>query len=433
MFKRPKNLQVAIIGLGYVGLPLALAFSRKYETIGFDINENRISDLKLGFDETHEVAENELLQSNITFTSSSKKIEGCNVYIITVPTPVTEDNTPDFSYLIKATEMVAANIRNNDVVIYESTVYPGATEEICAPIIEEKTGLSYACNEATSSSSSFYLGYSPERINPGDKDHRLEDIVKVTSGSTESVCDFVDELYGSIIPAGTFKVSSIKIAEAAKVIENTQRDVNIALINELAVLFDKLELDTEEILQAAGTKWNFLPFRPGLVGGHCIGVDPYYLTYKASQINHNPEIILAGRKINDDMAGYMAGRVIRLMLKSEIDVIGSRILVMGIAFKENCPDTRNSKVIDLIKALNDSKARVDVIDPLVNQEVPVTNKDLIFTESPEFSKYDCIILAVPHFEFIKMGAENIRKYGKKKHVFFDLKYAFDSSETDGRL
>lgn len=426
--------EIAIIGLGYVGLPLATEFGKRQNVVGFDINASRIIELKSKLDRTGEVSSEELNESKyLRLTSSINDIQHCNIFIITVPTPIDEHNNPDLSPLISASSMVGDILKSGDIVIYESTVYPGATEEICAPILAEKSGLKYATQTMPEGSDVFFLGYSPERINPGDKHHGVTDIVKVTSGSTPEVAELIDQLYGSIITAGTYKAVSIEIAEAAKVIENTQRDVNIALINELAMLFDKLELDTEAVLKAAGTKWNFLPFRPGLVGGHCIGVDPYYLTHKARQVGYDPKMILAGRSINDTMASYAADRIIRLMLKNSINVIGARILVLGLTFKENCSDTRNSKVVDMVNMLLDAQAKVDVYDPHVDAQKVPPNMQARFTSQPEQKIYDCIVLAVSHSALIEMGVEQIRHFGKEKHVLFDLKYAFNASETDGRL
>ena len=426
--------KIAIIGLGYVGLPLALAFSQKFSVTGFDVNPERIAELKSCRDKTLEVSEAELRNSNIVlFTSEVTDIADCEIYIVTVPTPITEDKKPDLDPLKAASSLVGQLLSPNNVVIFESTVYPGATEDVCAPILEEKSGLKYA-NEATLQTERvFYLGYSPERINPGDRKHRLQDIVKVTSGSTAEAANFVDDLYSSVVTAGTHKAKSIKTAEAAKVIENTQRDLNIALINELAVLFDKMELDTEAILEAARTKWNFLPFRPGLVGGHCIGVDPYYLTYKAQEIGYSPEVILAGRRINDSMSRFVVDKIISLMSEKNIDVKNSKILVLGLAFKENCPDMRNSKVIEMVNALSDYDAILDVFDPLVEPSKVPDNLKGNFIVEPNSNSYDCVILAVLHDILLSLGAEKIRAFGKTKHIFFDLKYGFDIGESDGRI
>lgn len=427
-------MNIAVIGMGYVGLPLAAEFSKKFNTIGFDINNTRIDELQNGFDRTKELSADELKSyQNLKFTGKLEDIAYCNIFIVTVPTPIDADNKPDLHPLISATNMVGDLLHAGDIVIYESTVFPGASEEVCVPILEQKSGLKYAPNASNEDEEVFHLGYSPERINPGDKEHRVTDIVKVTSGSTPEIAEFIDKLYGEVITAGTYKAESIKVAEAAKVIENTQRDVNIALVNELAVLFEKLNLDTEAVLNAAGTKWNFLPFRPGLVGGHCIGVDPYYLTYKAQQVGHNPEMILAGRRINDHMSQYTANRIISLMASHDIEVGHAKILVLGITFKENCPDTRNSKVVDMVNALSKINANIDIFDPRVSaDDLPAEFQDKL-VEAPENSYYDCIVLAVKHAEFLEPGIEKIRAFGKPGHVFFDLKYGFDASQSDGRL
>ena len=429
-----ENLKLAVIGLGYVGLPLAAEFAKLRSVVGFDINKNRIEELRKGYDSTHELNVTELSQAKgLKFSHDIKDLVNCNCYIITVPTPVDNFNQPDISALLSASSLVGDVLSKGNIVIYESTVYPGATEDECGPVLAERSGLSYATSTMPARSNVFYLGYSPERINPGDKIHRIRDIVKVTSGSTPEISDLIDKLYASIIPAGTYKANSIRVAEAAKVIENIQRDVNIALINELTVIFERLGINTEEVLQAAGTKWNFLPFRPGLVGGHCIGVDPYYLTHKAQQIGYNPEMILAGRRINDAMANYAAERIIKLMLRKDINVLGSRILILGITFKENCPDTRNSKVFDMIDALYDYKCNIDMYDPWVDKKVLPRKLQGKFVSTPEIGKYDAIVLAVGHDEFVNQGAFYLRRYGKATHVFFDLKYAFDALETDERL
>ena len=428
------KINIAIIGLGYVGMPLAAEFSKKYTVIGFDIDEKRISELKQGDDTTGELAASDFLQNkNLSFTSSIDETKNANVFIITVPTPVDDNNNPEFAFLEAASELVGKVLEKNDIVIYESTVFPGATEEICVPILEKISSLRCAFYDEIDSTDVFYVGYSPERVNPGASAHKLSEIVKLTSGSTPKIADFIDQLYKSIITAGTYKTSSIKIAEAAKVIENTQRDVNIALINEFAILFNKLNLDTKEILLAAETKWNFLSFRPGLVGGHCIGVDPYYLTYKAKEIGYTPEMILAGRRINDDMSQYASERIISLMSSAGIHVIGSNILILGFTFKENCPDIRNSKVLDLVNHLLACNANVDVFDPQVTQKREAIHTDGCIITAPQKNTYDCIVLAVNHSEFIAMGADRIREFGKAKHVFFDLKYGFDVSQSDGRL
>jgi UDP-N-acetyl-D-galactosamine dehydrogenase len=420
------DTRLAIIGLGYVGLPLAAEFGRHMKVTGFDINQARINELESGIDHTLEVSEQELAEaSGLEFTSSLEQLRSCNVYIVTVPTPIDKSKNPDLTPLISASSMLGEVIGKDDIVIYESTVYPGATEEVCVPIMERLSGLKF--------NQDFFAGYSPERINPGDKQHRVTTIKKVTSGSTPEVADFVDELYRRIITAGTHKASSIRVAEAAKVIENTQRDVNIALINELAIIFNKLGIDTEEVLLAAGTKWNFLPFRPGLVGGHCIGVDPYYLTHKAQEIGYNPEIILAGRRLNDNMGAYVVARIIKLMLKKRVHISGSNILILGLTFKENCPDLRNTRVIDIINEFRDYGANVDVFDPWVNKDEAVHEYHIRPIEAPAAGQYDAVILAVRHDEFVELGVERIREYGKPVHVLYDIKYVFPADEVDGRL
>ena len=430
----PEQYDIAIIGLGYVGLPLATAFGAKYSVTGFDINEQRISELQKGEDATGEVSSDEFdAAAGLRFTGSISDISKCNIFIITVPTPIDGENNPDLTPLISASTLVGKILKEGDIVIYESTVFPGATEEVCVPLLEHHSGLTFANEENSSDTGVFYAGYSPERINPGDKLHRVTDIVKVTSGSTPEVAEFIDKLYGSVIVAGTYRAESVRTAEAAKVIENIQRDVNIALINELAILFDKLDLDTEAVLNAAGTKWNFLPFRPGLVGGHCIGVDPYYLTHKAEQIGHHPEIILAGRRINNQMSQYACDRIIALMLSHKIEVVGAKILVLGLTFKENCPDTRNSKVVDLVNSLVACNADVNVYDPHVKPEEVPADVNGHFISAPEKAHYDCIVLAVSHSDFISMGVEKIREFGREKHVLFDMKYAFEKGSSDARL
>ena len=419
--------RIAIIGLGYVGLPLAVEFGKKYPVTGFDIKPSRIDELKAGRDRTREVAPAELAEARyLDFTSDPEQLRGCNVFIVTVPTPVDKALRPDLTSLIRASETVGKVMPKDAIVIYESTVYPGATEEICVPLLEQHSGLGFNRN--------FFAGYSPERINPGDKQHRLPDIRKVTSGSTPEVADFVDALYRSIITAGTHKASSIKVAEAAKVIENTQRDLNIALMNELALIFHRLGIDTLEVLEAAGSKWNFLPFRPGLVGGHCIGVDPYYLTHKAQQIGYHPEVILAGRRINDSMAGHVADEVIKLMTRRKIQVVDARILVLGLTFKESCPDLRNTKVIDIVRELAGYHAQVDIYDPWIDvaeaeHEYQVTP----LKDKPQASTYDAIILAVAHPEFLQLGAAGIHALGKPGHVLYDVKSSLGKTEADGRL
>ena len=423
MITHPK---IGIVGLGYVGLPLAVAFSKNFNVIGLDISEFRIAELKSGIDSTLEV-EGHSLKGNkkISFTCNVNDLSTCNYIIITVPTPVDSNNLPDLSPLVSASRTIGSILQKNVTVIYESTVYPGATEEICVPILELESGLKF--------NKDFFVGYSPERINPGDKHHRIENIVKVTSGSNPEIAKKIDELYASIILAGTHKASSIKVAEAAKVIENTQRDVNIALVNELSIIFNSLEIDTEEVLNAAGTKWNFLPFRPGLVGGHCIGVDPYYLTYKSEQVGYNPEIILAGRKLNDSMGVYIADQLILKMVQRSIEVKSSKVLIMGLTFKENCPDTRNTKVIDIISALSKKVALVDCYDPWVDKELVREQYKINQISLPSEDNYDAIILAVAHSKFEDLGIVNIRKFGKSSHVIYDLKYLFSKEKSDLRL
>ena len=428
------DLSLAVVGLGYVGLPLAVEFSRFRHVIAYDNDAIRIDELSCKIDRTNEVSEKEIESAyGLELTCESRDLEGCNCYIVAVPTPIDRLNEPDLSSLLSASEMLGKMLSPGDLVIFESTVYPGVTEEFCSPILAKHSGLTCASKTMPPGSDVFYLGYSPERVNPGDKCHRLTQIVKVTSGSTPEIADLVDDLYASIIKAGTHRAPSIKVAEAAKVIENTQRDVNIALINELAVIFKKLGIDTNDILEAAGTKWNFLQFYPGLVGGHCIGVDPFYLTYKARQLGHHPEIILAGRRINDHMASYVAEQVIKLMQFNRIFVQNSRILVLGLTFKENCPDTRNSKVVDLVNAFAKSCHQVDVYDPLVRAEAGCSGLNGTLVDSPAESMYDAIVLAVPHNYFIASGPKNIRRYGKPNHVFFDMKSVFPASASDGRL
>ena len=426
--------KICILGLGYVGLPLMVEFSKHYDVVGFDIDKTRTAELKNGIDRTRETSDVELNSlKNAIFTSKISDIVDCNVYIITVPTPINDDNSPNLEPLISASKIVSNVLKSGDFVIYESTVYPGVTEDICVPILEEGSGLEFDDGSGVEKFGMFFVGYSPERINPGDKAHRVNEIVKVTSGSSPAALNFIDNLYCSIIEAGTFRATSIKTAEAAKVIENIQRDVNIALVNELCMLFGELALDTEAVLQAAGTKWNFLPFRPGLVGGHCIGVDPYYLTHKAEQIGYKPEMILAGRRINNSMSEYAGRRIMSLMEKHHFDFCSAKILIMGLTFKENCPDTRNSKVVDLVNFLVEKNLEVDVFDPyLSDKNVPNSLKGS-FVSKPEKGFYDCIVLAVGHDEFKQMGVSLIRQYGNSEHVLFDLKYVFQSSETDDRL
>jgi UDP-N-acetyl-D-galactosamine dehydrogenase len=420
------NIKVAVIGLGYVGLPLAVAFGEKYETLGFDISDKRIKELNDGQDVTLEVSESELRSATrLLFSSQIEDLRNADVYIVTVPTPIDEHHQPDLRPLIKASEMIGHVIKPGNVVIYESTVYPGATEEDCVPVIEQKSGLKYNVD--------FYAGYSPERINPGDKSHRLTNILKVTSGSNPDIAEFVDNLYKSIISAGTYKASSIKVAEAAKVIENTQRDLNIALINELAVIFNKMNIDTEEVLLAAGTKWNFLPFRPGLVGGHCIGVDPYYLTHKAQSIGYYPEVILAGRRINDNMASYVASQLVKQMIKVQLPIYNAKVLVLGLTFKENCPDIRNTKVIDIIQSLKEYGIEPVVYDPWVSKSEALREYNLDLVMEPQKGLYDAVIIAVNHEQFRQLGETGIRAFGKPLHVLYDLKYVLDSKSSDIRL
>lgn len=421
-----QDIRVAIVGLGYVGLPLAVEFGKVMPTLGFDIDMRRISELRDGIDHTFEVEEELLAEAkHLSFSNDSNELVNCNVYIVTVPTPIDENHSPDLLPLIKASETIGRAVAKGDIVIYESTVYPGATEEKCIPVIERVSGLIYNVD--------FFAGYSPERINPGDKLHRITTIKKVTSGSTPEAAEFVDFLYNRVISAGTYMASSIAVAEAAKVIENTQRDVNIALVNELAVIFNRLGIDTEEVLKAAGTKWNFLPFRPGLVGGHCIGVDPYYLTHKAQQVGYNPEVILSGRRINDNMGAYIVSQLIKKMIKRRIHIGGSRVLVLGLAFKEDCPDLRNTKVIDMVRELSDYNAMVDVYDPKVNKNEAEMIYSIRPIDIPNDEEYDAIILAVPHKEFRELEAKDIRAWGKPTHVLYDVKCILPQGEADLRL
>ena len=421
-----KDIRIAVIGLGYVGLPLAVEVGKKYFTTGFDINRPRITALISGHDSTLEVDTAELESAaHLSYTTDVDKLKNCNIYIVTVPTPIDIHKRPDLSPLEKASETVGKVLSKGDIVIYESTVYPGATEEVCVPILEKHSGLTFNKN--------FYCGYSPERINPGDKEHRVTTIKKVTSGSTLEIADKVDALYSSIITAGTHKASSIKVAEAAKVIENTQRDINIALINELALIFKRLGIDTEEVLKAAGSKWNFLPFRPGLVGGHCIGVDPYYLTHKAMKAGYYPEIILTGRKLNDSMGKYVANEVINLMTKKRIQVVDSNILVMGLTFKEDCPDIRNTRVVDVVQELKGFHCNIDVYDPWIDKEESTRDYGITPVEQPEPGKYDAVIIAVAHHQFKAMDITAIRALGKKNHILYDIKYILPAEKVDGRL
>jgi UDP-N-acetyl-D-galactosamine dehydrogenase len=426
MMRSLAETKIGIIGLGYVGLPLAVEFGKHFDTVGLDINAQRIAELNDGFDRSLEVDADELASvERLSYTANPTDLSSCNVYIVTVPTPIDEHKRPDLTPLEKASETVGKLLSRGDVVIYESTVYPGATEEVCVPILEAQSGMVF--------NQDFYCGYSPERINPGDKEHRVTTIKKVTSGSTPEIADFVDELYRKIITAGTHKASSIKVAEAAKVIENTQRDVNIALINELAILFNKLGLNTLEVLEAAGSKWNFLPFRPGLVGGHCIGVDPYYLTHKAQEIGHHPEIILAGRRINDGMGEYVANRLVKLMTQKRIQVCQANILILGLTFKENCPDIRNTRVTDIIKELESYNARVDVYDPWANPEEVKEEYGIDLVGKLPAGKYDAVVIAVAHREFKTMGAQAIRALAKPDGVLFDVKYALPHDTVDDYL
>ncbi len=421
-----RRTRIGVIGLGYVGLPLAVEFGKKYPTIGFDIDSSRIRDLRLGRDRTVECSAQELASAKkLKFTADAKRLSGVDVFVVTVPTPIDRHKRPDLAPLINASRTIGKILKKGGIVIYESTVYPGCTEEVCVPILERVSGLRF--------NRDFFCGYSPERINPGDPRHRLPTIKKVTSGSTPQTADFIDALYSSIITAGTHQASSIRVAEAAKVIENTQRDVNIALINELAVIFDRLGIDTEEVLCVAGTKWNFLPFRPGLVGGHCIGVDPYYLTHKAQEIGYHPEMILAGRRVNDNMGSYIAQRVIKGMTELRILVAGAKVLVMGLAFKENCPDLRNSKVIDVVRVLQSFSADVDVYDPWVGADAAKLEYGITLIKAPKKKSYDAVVIAVAHNQFRDMGIRQIRSLGKKTHLLFDVKYLFSADQTDQRL
>lgn len=422
-----RDKTIAILGLGYVGLPLAVEFGKIRRVLGFDIKLQRVSELSSGIDHTLECSAQELKEAKLLiFTSDSDKLKSAQVFIVTVPTPVDKANRPDLNPLVRASEAVAKVLKVGDVVIYESTVYPGATEEVCVPVLERFSGLVF--------NKDFYCGYSPERINPGDKEHRLPSIKKVTSGSTAEVAEAVDMLYADIITAGTYKASSIKVAEAAKVIENTQRDVNIALMNELSLIFNKLGIDTLEVLEAAGTKWNFLPFRPGLVGGHCIGVDPYYLTHKAQELGYHPEVILAGRRINDRMAEHVADETVKLMLKKGLPVLGSKVLVLGLTFKENCPDVRNTKVVDIVKGLKSYNTKVDVFDPWIDLEEAKIEYGLdCLGSTPENNIYSAIVLAVGHDQFKLMGVKGIKSFGVEGAVLFDVKGVFEKNEVDSRL
>ncbi|MGB6450593.1 MAG: Vi polysaccharide biosynthesis UDP-N-acetylglucosamine C-6 dehydrogenase TviB [Steroidobacteraceae bacterium] len=421
-----RKCRIGVVGLGYVGLPLAVEFGKHFDTVGFDVKARRIEALKAGRDSTLEVSRKELAAaSRLTFTTNLADMRRCRVYIVTVPTPIDGYKRPDLSPLVGASTSVGQVLKKGDVVVYESTVYPGCTEEVCVPILERESGLRF--------NRDFFVGYSPERINPGDKEHRLATIKKVTSGSTPEAAEFVDSLYRTIVTAGTHKASSLKVAEAAKVIENTQRDVNIALVNELALIFNRMGIDTEEVLRAAGSKWNFLPFRPGLVGGHCIGVDPYYLTHKAQEIGYNPEMILAGRRLNDNMSLYVAGEIVKLMTRKRIHVNGARALVLGITFKENCPDIRNSKVVDVVRELQKYGAKVDIYDPWAESRECRHEYGLRLTRSLQRNGYDVAVVAVAHREFRELGAAGVRRLCRKNHVVYDIKHLFAASEVDGTL
>ena len=420
------NLNIGVVGLGYVGLPLAVEFGKKYPTVGFDVNAARVDELRQGKDSTLEVSSTELgAAERLEYSSTPDALVDCNFFVVTVPTPVGSDNRPDLTPLRKASETLAKVIKRGDVVVYESTVFPGATEEYCVPFLEQGSGLKM--------NDDFFVGYSPERINPGDKEHTVTKILKVTSGSTPEAAQYVDEVYRSVISAGTHVASSIKVAEAAKVIENTQRDVNIALINELAMIFERVGIDTEEVLRAAGTKWNFLPFRPGLVGGHCIGVDPYYLTYKAEQLGFHPQMILAGRRINDSMPEYVASRVIKNMIAAGIQPLGSRILVMGLTFKENCPDLRNTKVVDVEKELRSYGATVDIHDPWASPEEAMEEYGLALVASPSTGTYDAVVVAVAHQQFKELGEEGLRAFGSAGAILYDIKYLLHEGASNDRL
>tara|TARA_B100001123_G_C15261599_1_gene1006782 strand:+ start:411 stop:1706 length:1296 start_codon:yes stop_codon:yes gene_type:complete len=419
------NISIGLIGLGYVGLPLATEFGKKYTTFGFDIDKSRVKDLKKGIDTTNEVEEVDLNQGKLIYTSDIQDLINCNVYIVTVPTPVDKQNAPDLSPLINASKTVGAILKKGDLVIYESTVFPGATEEVCVPILENASGLTF--------NTEFYCGYSPERINPGDTEHRITDIIKVTSGSNASIAETVDNLYKSIITAGTFKAKNIKTAEAAKVIENTQRDVNIALVNEFSIIFNTLEIDTKDVLDAAETKWNFLPFKPGLVGGHCIGVDPYYLTYRALKSGYKPEMILSGRKLNDSMPAYVANKVLRLMSEEKIDQKKASVLILGFSFKENCPDYRNTKIVDLYLELKKSVDAVDIFDPWVNTKKVMEEHQIRIVSNLGQNKYDAVILAVAHDIFQEYKVEGFKGLTKEKSIIYDIKHFLDTASITARL
>ena len=421
-----KNKRIAIIGLGYVGLPLAVEFGKKRNTIGFDINSSRIDELKKGKDFTFEISDEELKDADqLSYTSNLNDIKDCEIFIVTVPTPIDKHKKPDLSPLEKSSKLIGSILKKGDIVIYESTVYPGATEEICVPILENESGFTF--------NKDFYCGYSPERINPGDKEHRVTSIKKVTAGSTPEIAIEIDKLYQEIIIAGTHKASSIKVAEAAKVIENTQRDVNIALINEFALIFNKLNIDTEAVLDAAATKWNFLPFKPGLVGGHCIGVDPYYLAHKALEVGYNPEMILVGRRLNDNMGPYVANEVSKLMTKKHIHVADSNILIMGLTFKENCPDLRNTRIVDMVHEFKKFNCNVDVYDPWVNKDEALKEYDINPIDNPVENKYDAVVIAVAHDKFQELSFDQIKSYCKENYVLYDIKHLLESNQVDGRL
>jgi UDP-N-acetyl-D-galactosamine dehydrogenase len=420
------NAKIAVIGLGYVGLPLAVEFGKQFDVVGFDIHAERVEQLRAGIDHTKETSTEELTSATgLRYTTDLEVLRDCTVFIVTVPTPIDSAKRPDLTPLVKASQSLGKVLKRGDTVVYESTVYPGCTEEVCVPLLERGSGLTF--------NKDFFVGYSPERINPGDKQHRVTTILKVTSGSTPEAADFVDRLYASIITAGTHKASSLKVAEAAKVIENTQRDLNIALVNDLAMLFNKLGIDTLEVLQAAGTKWNFLPFRPGLVGGHCISVDPYYLTHKAQEVGHHPDVILAGRRTNDGMGPYIANEVIRLMVRKGINPVGGRVLVLGLTFKENCPDLRNTRVVDIVQSLHGYNTDVDVYDPWVNAGEAEHEYGVKPIVQPQLGAYDAVIIAVGHQQFVDLGAEGVRAFGKPLSVVYDVKYVLPRNAVDGRL
>lgn len=420
------ELRLAVIGLGYVGLPLAVEFGKKRSVLGFDINAARIDALKVGHDQTLETTPDELAAATqLAFSTDAEELRRCNLFIVTVPTPIDTSKRPDLTPLLKASETVGKVLKRGDIVIYESTVYPGATEEDCVPVLEKHSGLKF--------NDDFFVGYSPERINPGDKAHRLPNIKKVTSGSTAEAAELIDALYNEIVVAGTHRASTIRVAEAAKVIENTQRDLNIALVNELAIIFNRLGIDTQAVLEAAGTKWNFLPFRPGLVGGHCIGVDPYYLTHKAEAIGYHPQIILAGRRLNDSMGEYVASQLIKAMIKNRVQVQDARVLIMGLTFKENCPDLRNTKVVDIVASLAEYDCQVDLYDPWVSPADAKHEYGVNVLEHPPVGSYDGIVVAVAHDEFRTAGVEGARRFGKPESVLYDLKHLFSAQDADLRL